>query len=70
MQTNSIDPMKGPQDMSSHTSGICSRCSISALNFQVIATIPNITADMIAVLAFQFAGCEYQPPAGDHTCFG
>lgn len=22
------------------------------------------------MLAFQFAGCEYQPPAGDQTCFG
>lgn len=25
---------------------------------------------MTAVLAFQFAGWAYQPPAGDQTCFG
>lgn len=25
---------------------------------------------MTAVFAFQFFGCEYQPPAGDQTCLG
>ena len=26
--------------------------------------------NMTAVLAFQFLGWPYQPPAGDQTCFG
>lgn len=35
-----------------------------------MAVIPIITAAMTAVFAFQFAGCEYHPPAGDQTCLG
>lgn len=31
---------------------------------------PNITTPKTAVFAFQFAGWEYQPPAGDQTCLG
>lgn len=44
--------------------------SLSALNFHALAVIPNITATMIAVFAFQLLGWEYQPPAGDQTCLG
>jgi hypothetical protein len=32
--------------------------------------MPIMTTPMIAVFAFQFEGCEYQPPAGDQTCLG
>ena len=32
--------------------------------------IPNMTTIIIAVFAFQLAGCAYHPPAGDQTCFG
>lgn len=35
-----------------------------------IAVIPITTAPIIAVFAFQLAGCPYHPPAGDQTCFG
>jgi hypothetical protein len=51
-------------------SGILSRYSWSAENFQTIATTMTIPAPAMAVLAFQFAGWQYQPPAGDQTCFG
>lgn len=51
-------------------SGNFVRCSRSALTLHAIATTPNMTAPMIAVFALQFLGCAYQPPAGDHTCFG
>lgn len=33
-------------------------------------TIPRMTAPMTAVLAFQFEGWVYQPPAGDQMCLG
>jgi len=29
-----------------------------------------MVAPMMAVFAFQFAGREYHPPVGDHTCLG
>ena len=32
--------------------------------------MPNMTTIIIAVFAFQLAGCAYHPPAGDQTCFG
>ncbi|KAF2207846.1 hypothetical protein CERZMDRAFT_71331 [Cercospora zeae-maydis SCOH1-5] len=32
-----------------------------------MAVIPTTTPPIMAVLAFQFEGCEYQPPAGDQT---
>jgi hypothetical protein len=51
-------------------SGILSRYSFSALTLQTMAVIPTRTAPKTAVLAFQFAGCAYQPPAGDQTCLG
>ena len=35
-----------------------------------IAVIPRTTTPIIAVLAFQLAGCAYHPPDGDQTCFG
>lgn len=35
-----------------------------------MAVIPNMIAIIIAVFVFQFAGCEYHPPAGDQTCLG
>lgn len=35
-----------------------------------MAVSPMTTAPMTAVLAFQFLGCEYHPPAGDQTCLG
>ena len=35
-----------------------------------IAVIPIMTAPITAVFAFQLAGCEYHPPAGDQTCLG
>lgn len=46
------------------------RYSLSALSFHIIAVIPTITTLKNAVFAFQFAGWEYQPPAGDQTCLG
>lgn len=46
------------------------RCSICALMLQRMAPMPKRAAPAIRVLPFQLAGCEYQPPAGDHTCFG
>lgn len=46
------------------------RVSLSALTLQAIATTPTTTDAMTAVLAFQFAGCAYQPPAGDQMCLG
>lgn len=51
-------------------SGIRGLSSNSALIFHVIVQIPSITSDTIAVFIFQFAGCAYQPPAGDQTCLG
>lgn len=51
-------------------SGILCRYSRSALSFQVNAVMPKMTRLKIAVLAFQLAGCAYQPPAGDQTCLG
>ena len=50
--------------------GILGLSSSSALILNDNPMNPMITTDMIAVLAFQFAGCPYQPPAGDQTCFG
>lgn len=35
-----------------------------------MAVMPNMARPAAAVLAFQFFGWEYQPPAGDHTCLG
>ena len=32
--------------------------------------MPITTIPITAVFAFQFAGCAYHPPDGDHTCFG
>lgn len=51
-------------------SGNRSRCSRFALSVHVAAVMATTMPDMIAVLAFQFAGWLYQPPAGDQTCFG
>ena len=51
-------------------SGILYRCSFSALTFQAVAVNPKMTSPIIAVFDFQFAGCEYHPPAGDQTCLG
>lgn len=51
-------------------SGNLSRYSLSALTFHIIAVMPSTTAPMIAVFAFQFEGCVYQPPDGDQTCLG
>jgi hypothetical protein len=52
------------------SSGILVLTSRSALSLHIIAVIPKMTTPITAVFAFQFAGCEYQPPAGDQTCFG
>lgn len=52
------------------TCGISFLNSRFALKFHAIAAIPTTTPPMIAVLVFQLAGCEYQPPAGDQTCLG
>jgi hypothetical protein len=52
------------------SSGNFVRTSLSALNFHIIAVSPTMTIPNTAVLAFQFEGCEYQPPAGDQTCLG
>lgn len=51
-------------------SGILYLNSRSALMFHAIAVIPAMTTPIIAVFAFQLAGCAYQPPAGDQTCLG
>lgn len=51
-------------------SGILSRYSRFALTIQAMPTMLARTAPMTAVLAFQFAGWAYQPPAGDQTCLG
>lgn len=51
-------------------SGILSRYSRLALAMKATPTIPVRTRPMTAVLPFQLAGCAYQPPAGDQTCFG
>ena len=51
-------------------SGNFVRTSLSALTLHAMAVIPTMTAPIIAVFAFQFAGWEYHPPAGDHMCFG
>jgi hypothetical protein len=53
--------------MRTRTSGILSRCSLSALIFQTTAQMPVMTPNMMAVFCFQFAGCAYQPPEGDQT---
>ena len=52
------------------SSGNFVRTSLSALSFHIIAVSPTITTPNTAVFAFQFEGCEYQPPAGDQTCLG
>jgi len=52
------------------TSGILSLCSLSALTLPTMRHMPTMTAPIIAVFVRQFAGCAYQPPAGDQTCFG
>ena len=60
----------GKREEEKRTSGILSRCSRSALTLPTIRQMPTTTAPMTAVFCFQFAGCAYQPPAGDHTCLG
>ncbi|KAK8188018.1 ribonuclease III domain-containing protein [Phyllosticta capitalensis] len=50
--------------------GILSRYSRLALAVNRTAAMPTSTEPMTAVLAFQFLGCPYQPPAGDQTCLG
>ncbi len=50
-----------------HTCGILSLCSLSALTLHTMATMPAMMPLKIAVFVFQFAGCAYQPPAGDQT---
>ena len=52
------------------SSGNLVRSSRSALMLHAIAVMPMMTPAIIAVLAFQFAGCAYHPPEGDHTCLG
>lgn len=52
------------------SSGNFVRYSRSALSFHIRPVSPTMTAPMTAVFAFQFAGLEYQPPAGDQTCLG
>lgn len=51
-------------------SGILVLCSWSALYLKATADMANMTSPIIAVFDFQFAGCAYQPPAGDQTCLG
>lgn len=51
-------------------SGILYRTSLSALTLHNAVVKPTIATAATAVLAFQFLGCPYQPPAGDQTCFG
>jgi hypothetical protein len=46
------------------------RYSRSALIFHTMAVMPKMMTPKTAVLAFQLAGCVYQPPAGDQTCLG
>lgn len=46
------------------------RSSSFALAVHAMAAIPKTQAPINSVLAFQLAGCEYHPPAGDHTCLG
>ncbi len=55
------------RDTRLRTGGIRSLCSLSALTLHTIATIPAMSPLKIAVFCFQFAGCAYQPPAGDQT---
>lgn len=52
------------------SSGNFVRVSLSALSFHINPVSPTITMPKTAVFAFQFAGREYQPPAGDQTCLG
>jgi hypothetical protein len=52
------------------TSGILYLCSLSALTLHIMAVSPSMTPITTAVLAFQFFGWVYQPPAGDQTCLG
>lgn len=51
-------------------SGKLFRCSLSALTLNATKQMPAMAPSMTAVFAFQFLGCEYQPPAGDQMCFG
>ncbi|KAF2456215.1 ribonuclease III domain-containing protein [Lineolata rhizophorae] len=51
-------------------SGILVRVSRSAEMDHVIAETATMRLVKMAVLAFQLAGCEYQPPVGDQTCLG
>lgn len=51
-------------------SGLICRTSRSALTVQTPYATASIPANVIAVLVFQLAGRDHQPPAGDHTCFG
>jgi hypothetical protein len=51
-------------------SGILYLCSRCALRFHAAAVMPIMTRLKTAVLAFQFDGWVYQPPAGDQTCLG
>lgn len=52
------------------SSGILSRYSRLAPSIQTEPTMPTSAVPIIKVLAFQFPGWAYQPPAGDQTCFG
>lgn len=51
-------------------SGILLRYSSSPSIFHTIAVMPITARPAMAVLRFQLAGCAYQPPEGDQTCFG
>lgn len=51
-------------------SGILWRYSSSPLILNVRQVMPKMMTPKMAVLAFQFFGCAYQPPAGDQTCLG
>lgn len=44
--------------------------SRSVLSLNARAVMPMMTPVKMAVFTFQFAGCVYQPPAGDQTCLG
>lgn len=46
------------------------RTSRSALMFQIIDVMPSMQMAATTVFCLQFAGWQYQPPAGDQTCLG
>jgi hypothetical protein len=41
-----------------------------ALTLNTTAVTANMNSHVRAVLDFQFAGSEFQPPVGDQTCLG